>query len=167
MSVADIHDDCLLGADILEEGPFDFHLSENRLQWNGVSIPCIQVRRPVSCMVLCAADYTIPGYSEWIVEAVVLNNDKLFDEETELVVREFLIEPSESFHDKHKLLMAFSLVRLEGNQSTMVRVMNPFPKEALLKNGMIMGEANPFEQVIPFLDEESVSKYSTEVAQRL
>ena len=170
VSVADIHDDCLLGADILlslEEGPFDFHLSENRLQWNGVSIPCIQVRRPVSCMVLCAADCTIPGYSEWVVEAVVRNNDKLFDEETELVVREVLIEPSESFHDKHKLLMASSLVRLESNQSTMVRVMNPFPKEALLKNGMIMGEANPFDQVIPFLDEESVSKDSTEVAQRL
>ena len=105
LSVADIHDDCLLGADILlslEEGPFDFYLSENRLQWNGVSIPCIQVRRPVSCMVLCAADCTIPGYSERIVEAAVLNNDKLFDEETELVVREVLIEPSESYHDKHK-----------------------------------------------------------------
>ena len=64
--------------------------------------------------------------------------------------------------------MASSLVRLECNKSTMVRVMNPFPKEALLKNGTIMGEANPFEQVIQFLDEEeSVSKDSTEVAQRL
>ena len=44
VSVANLHDECLLGADILlglEEGPFDFFLSENKLSWNGFSIPCI------------------------------------------------------------------------------------------------------------------------------
>ena len=70
VTIADIHDDCLLGADILlglEEGPFDFHLSENRLKWNGIFIPCIQVRYPTSCKVLCATDCTISAYSEQVV----------------------------------------------------------------------------------------------------
>ena len=71
VTVADIQDDCLLGADILlglEEGPFDFHLSENRLVWNGISVSCIQVKRPSSYKVACVSDCIIPGYSEQIVE---------------------------------------------------------------------------------------------------
>ena len=78
VTVANIHDDCLLGEDILlglEQGPFDFHLSENRLQWNGISIPCIQVKNSFSCKVLCASDCVIPGYSEKLVDTVVLSTD--------------------------------------------------------------------------------------------
>ena len=158
VTVANIHDDCLLGADILlglEQGPFDFHLSENRLQWNGISIPCIQVKNSFSCKVLCASDCVIPGYSEKLVDTVVLSTDPSIEDGTEVILHEVLIEPENTFHDKYRLLMASCLVRLREDRCSKVRVMNPFPREVEIKDGAIMGEAIPFDQVIPFLDEES------------
>ena len=74
VSVANLHDECLLGADILlglEEGPFDFFLSENKLSWNGFSIPCIQVKSAVPLKVMCAFKCTIAGHSEMLVDALV------------------------------------------------------------------------------------------------
>lgn len=50
VAVADLQDDCLLGADILlglKDGPFNLLLSENLLVLNKVAIPCIQVGAPV------------------------------------------------------------------------------------------------------------------------
>ena len=158
VTVGNIHDDCLLGADILlglEQGTFDFHLSENRLQWNGISIPCIQVKNSFSCKVLCASDCVIPGYSEKLVDTVVLSTDPSIEDGTGVILHEVLIEPENTFHDKYGLRMASCLVRLREDRCSKVRVMNPFPREVEIKDGAIMGEAIPFDQVIPFLDEES------------
>ena len=170
ITVADIQDDCLLGSDILlalEEGPFDFHLSENRLVWNGFSVPCIQVKQPSSTKIACATDCTIEGYSEHIVDAKLVSGSSLIAEESEIIVGDVLIEPCPSFHDKHKLLMASSLGRVHGDRVVKVRVMNPFPQAISIRRGVVMGEANPFSEVIQLLDEESNSTENFHVARRL
>ena len=54
--VADIIDECLLGADIilgLKEGPMDLLLSESKLKWNEMSIPCFNVGDRTEKKVLC------------------------------------------------------------------------------------------------------------------
>ena len=171
VTVADIHDDCLLGADILlglEQGPFDFHLSESRLVWNGYSVPCVQVKQPTSCKISCVSDCTISGYSEQIITARIVKETN--DEESCIFVGDVLIEPSHHFHDKHKLLMAHSLARVDQSQSVYVRIMNPFPHEVVIRRGEIMGETHPFADAFSLFEEDaSVSEQSEEsyMARRL
>ena len=109
VSVANLHDECLLGADILlvlEEGPFDFFLSENKLSWNGLSIPCIQVKSTVPLKVMCAFRCTIEGHSEMLVDAIVQFEEKNATVSRTLRQEDVLIEPDPNFCDRNRLMVA-------------------------------------------------------------
>ena len=70
--VVEIEDDCLLGADILQndsEGPGDLCLSEEILRLRGVEIPliCIGKLRKDIRKVIAAEDFFVPRQSEAVV----------------------------------------------------------------------------------------------------
>ena len=171
VSVANLHDECLLGADILlglEEGPFDFFLSENKLSWNGFSIPCIQVKSAVPLKVMRAFKCTIAGHSEMLVDALVQSNEQNVTVSRTLHREDVLIEPDSNFCDRNRLMVAASLVQLGFTKVVKVRVMNPFPNDVEVQKGEVMAEATHFDQAIPLLNEcDSTLGEGTEVARRL
>ena len=92
VAVADIIDECLLGADIilgLKEGQMDLLLSESKLKWNEMSIPCFNVGDGTERKVLCVEERIVPSYSELIID-VKLENPVVEN-------RELLIEPYSEF----------------------------------------------------------------------
>ena len=102
--VADIRDDVLLGADVilgLPEGPFNFILTENKLEWNGHSVEVVQVTKAKQGKVLCSKDVTLKGHSEEIIDVEISSIGS--------VVGEIMIEPSENLQRNHKLALACSL----------------------------------------------------------
>ena len=156
VSVANLHDECLLGADILlglEEGPFDFFLSENILSWNGFSIPCIQVKAAVPLKVMCAFRYTIEGHSEMLVDAIEQSEEKNATVSRTLRQEDVLIEPDPNFCDRNRLMVAASLVQLDFTKVVKVRVMNPFPNDVEIQEGEVMAEATHFDDAIPLFNE--------------
>ena len=170
VSVANLHE-CLLGADILlglAEGPFDFFLSENRLSWNGFSIPCIQVTSAVPLKGMCAFKCTIAGHSEMLVDALVQSNEQNAAVSRTLHQEDVLIEPDSNFCDRNRLMVAASLVQLDFTKVVKVRVMNPFPNDVEVQEGEVMAEATHFDQAIPLLNEcDSTLGEGTEVARQL
>ena len=160
IAVADLQDDCLLGADILmglPEGPFNLLLKESCLEWNGTTIPCIKVGSPTSCKVTCTDTCTIPGYSEAIVEANVTGVTDA-DEGSVIPMREVIVEPSPHFKDKNRLVMATSLVTLRKCQTVYIRVLNPFKHNVVLHKGEILGRTEQSEEVISWVNEEDPSE---------
>ena len=84
--VAEIEDEALLGMDVLqngEGGPADILLSKGIIQLRGMSIPCIQVGLDDTARkVKMADDFTVPGYTEVVVDAFVsrYESDDLVEE---------------------------------------------------------------------------------------
>ena len=147
--IADIRDDVLVGADILlglPEGPFNFLLTEGRLEWNGLSVDVVQVTKARHGKVCCLKDYVIQGHSEELIEVEVSS--------TGSVMGEVMIEPSVVFQDKSNLAMACSLNTIGVSQRTHVRLMNPFPRTVTVRRGTVVGEVGPIPEIHPLMPEE-------------
>ena len=154
--VVDLQDECLLGADILlglVEGPFNFMLSEGRLVWNGVSIPCIQVGCHEPMRVRCAATYTIPAFSESILDANVVRSES---ESTMYIPgQKIVIEASPRFEERKTLKVASSLAVFHDDPSIKVRVMNPFSNDTVVYKGEVLGNTYEVNEVIPLFNKEN------------
>lgn len=126
MIVADIEDDCLLGIDILQnesEGPADLLLSKGIIRLLGKDIPCTQVGlNEKTRKVTAADDFVIPGQSEAVIDVFVARDD------TDDLIQDsdFLIEGSESFHNKYPLKVAAKLVDINSGARSKLLVLNPF-----------------------------------------
>ena len=152
LPVADLLDDCLLGADILlglEEGPFDLLLTENRLVWNGVTIPVLQIGSQSCGRVTCAETFVVPGNCEVVLPVNAQSNGQV------KLRQEVMIEPDESFLQNHQLLVASALVDLQNGE--MMRVMNPHSTDVTLHKGEVIGRMGYFDSVVHVLDSEQSS----------
>ena len=93
--VADIEDEVLLGADILQrdhEGPADILLSKNRIVLRGTSIPLKQIGIPVTARRVKAADHcVIPGMSEMVSECCVDRSGDVSEEDVCLLMEPNLV----------------------------------------------------------------------------
>ena len=137
-----LSEDILLGADILlglEQGPFNFLLTENRLEWNGHSIPCIQVGKNDRAAATCKRTITIPGYAEAIVEADIIG---IFNNS------EALLEAHPTFVRRTKALVATSLVSIDSNRKINMRIMNPYKQNITIRQGEKLGELHEFQTSI-------------------
>ena len=132
MIVAEIADEALLGLDILlkeENGPVEIRLKENLIIFKGNKINFRhmtgQIRR-----VLAAEDFTVPAYSEQVVDVFV----KLNDCDQNLQHHIFCIEPSEDFNNRFSLLMAscFSPVNLRFHMQLIAKEIIFFAKYSLV-----------------------------------
>lgn len=140
--VANIDDECLLGVDVLQNKQgvaADIILSQGILKLQGVDIPCIQIESNNKCRRVTAADdYTIPPYSEKIIQAFVERED-VISEPTE-----FIIEPNENFSSRYELLMASTLVDTAKSTSIPIRILNPTCDEKQIRQDAVLGIADEF-----------------------
>ena len=138
--VADIQDDVLLGSDFLqkdEKGPADLILSEDRMLYQGQSIPLQQVTTPVFHPEVHKArlvyDCTIPGMCEKTLEVMIENPP--FETSNTCM----LFEANQELAQNHSIIMAPCLLNMsEDNPVKAVRVMNPFNDTVTLRRGMVV-----------------------------
>ena len=152
VTVAEIRDDCLLGADILlglEEGPFDLLLSEGRLKWNKESIPCIYSGTQTLRRVVCSKSYTVPGRSEVIVDLKLIGGELERDEN-------LLIEPISEFQERNQLAVASSVVNLNNPQSLKLRMINPSSEIVKIHMGEVLGTVMPIQEIVTLFEDDEI-----------
>ena len=142
-TVANITDDVLLGADILQNdsfGPANLLLSDHKMVWKGTSIPLLVYSTPQSPTrkVYAADHYIIPPMSEMVIDVYVDCNS---GEEGDGSV---LTEPAPQVAETMRLAMALCLVNVKDNTSVKVRVINPYPDPTSVKQDTVLGSATPY-----------------------
>ena len=149
LTIAEITDDVLLGADLMHDGeeqPFDLLISEQRISWKGVSIPLTIASSPGSTRHIYAVDhYVIPGMSEMVVDVYV---DRGIDDEGDNSV---LIEPSSKVAESLRLAMPMCLVNVQNNTTVKVRLLNPFHESQSIKQDMVLGTARQYASTVESL----------------
>ena len=139
--VADIDDEGLLGIDILQngkEGPGDMLLSKGVLLLKGHEIPLIQVGLQGRVRKVTAADhFVIPPQSEAVIDVYV--ERKEYDDLCKN--SNYVIEPTDNFCERYPLQMANVLVDINREVTSKVRVLNPFPTSASIKQDAVIGQA--------------------------
>lgn len=150
--VADIHDDALLGSDILQlgpSGPADIFLSKNLMRIGDVDIPIFLIGQHTPLRQVTAAETcTIPAMSEMIIEAMVDTEGLEPLEASQLV-----IEPLPTFVGKSQTLLATAVVNARDNVTVKLRIINPFNNAAMVYQDTVMGVAQPLETLQFLLDE--------------
>lgn len=149
--VAEIEDDGLLGADILQQdraGPADILLSQGIIKFRDTEIPCIQVGLKNRTRQVYAADnYEIPGYTEAVIDVHI---DR-FEEDDFTLNTEVVIEPTSHFADTYPLMMANSIVELRGTPTVKVRMMNPYATSVSIRQNTHIGQAESYDEDIEVL----------------
>ena len=139
VAITDISDECLLDADILmglPEGPVDILLSEHKLLWNGISVPCVQIGTADTCNVLNVEKRVIPPLTEVILDAKL---DGL------PCYKEVLVEPSPRLAEKKNVLLGASLVSVKDDRKVQRRLINPWHTEATTFPGQLLGTTDAIE----------------------
>ena len=141
--VADISDEALLGADILQqgsEGPADILLSRNCIVLNGQMIPLTQIGVPKKIRKIYAADdYSVEGLTEQTIDCFP-DRDEGNDNENDL-----LIEGMPAFSEKYSLEVAPTLVNISKNCTVKIRILNPFPENVSIKQDTVIGVMNDLD----------------------
>ena len=140
--VAEIDDEVLLGADILQRdktGPVDLLLSQGMMKFQGENVPLFQMRGKVTAnrKVRSADHYIIPGMSEMVIDAFVDPGGG-----GDLV----LIEPHPQLAERCSIVMAPSLVNVNRGPTAQMRIINPFEEAASIKQDMVVGLAVTIEK---------------------
>lgn len=139
--VAEIEDECLLGIDILQNddgGPADLLLTKGVIVLKGQEIPCIQIGLKSEIRKVRAADhYTIPGYSEAVIDVMVDRSEA----DDSCVRAHYIIEPTAYFKETYPLQMASVLVDVNANPTCKIRLLNPFPNAAFVNQDAVLGQA--------------------------
>jgi len=158
--VADIEDDVLLGFDVLgnAESPADIILSRSIISLEGKEIPCIQKRLRQMRKVTVADDVLVPGNSEAVIEVYVER-----EEADDGGKPDFIIEATDMFQERYGLVLAATLVNINSAPTCKVRLMNPFPEEAILKQNAEIARAERIDRVVSVV----VDKESEDVANNI
>ena len=135
--VADLTDDVLVGADMLQEA--DLLLSQKKMVLQGQTVPLV-IRRAETRKVTVARTVTIPGMTEMVVDVT------LKKQEVE-PYRSYCVEACPTLMDKYRVVMASSLVDVRRGPEQKVRVLNPFPRAVTLHRKQVVGTASPVEEV--------------------
>lgn len=161
--VADIHDEVLLGIDIIQNdrtGPADLSLSTGTLTFSGQQIPLIQVGKPSIPRLCSLRRCTVPGHSETVLEVVRKDSNT----DPNKVCGLAMIEPAAEFCSRYPLAMTCSLVDFKKNITGMVRVMNPYPDDVVIEQDAFVGtytlvEENDVEILIEQEDEQGCENF--------
>ena len=134
--LADIKDDVLLGMDIGDT--VDIITSEEIVRIDGKEIPCKHVKGKVR-KVFALSEWIIPGNSECEIE--VHYDQEGPGEEHQL---EVILEPSNDFCERHKVIAARSLVKSHGCK--ILRVLNPMDTETVIRSNTTVGFIEEIEE---------------------
>ncbi|XP_052820489.1 uncharacterized protein LOC128246339 [Mya arenaria] len=149
--VAEEEDDALLGYDILrggKSGPADILLSQNKIRLEGVDVPVFQVERDRKTRrVDVADDISVPRLAESVISVYVERY-----EEDDTVQADFIVEPVDNFRDNYPLQMAATLVDVNQGPTCKIRILNPFPRDFLLRQNAEIGRAERVERVVSVVE---------------
>lgn len=151
--VADIEDEALLGCDVLngaDAGPADILLSKGLIVLGGTNIPCFKVGTKKTRRVTLAEDTNVPGRSEAVVDVFVERTEEDDSDQP----ADFIVEPTQKFKDRYKLVMASTLVDINRGPTCKIRVLNPFSDEVSLKQYAEVATAEKIDRVISTLVKE-------------
>ena len=130
----------LLGIDVSKKhytGPADKLLSKGEIYLSEHKIPCIQIGGQIKVR---AADHMIQGKGEQIIDVLVERQvPDYYSDKSEVI-----IEPSPECTETYPLLMAPTVVDLNGGATQKVRVLNPFNTEVSIKQDYVVGLAETF-----------------------
>ena len=152
--VADITDDILIGADVLQDppvGPVIIDLVKEKITLQGLSIPIVMIDGQHRFRKVVAADFlTIPAKSEAMVDVHV---DRDEDDERNKIV---MIEQSPTLSEKWNLALAACLVDVGDSATVKIRLLNPCWDDVIIPPYTILGYAQPYKsETIPLFDTES------------
>ena len=145
--VADIGDEGLLGADIMQEdekGPGDLMLSRGILRLRGVDIEVLRVGKDCTVRKVTAADhYTVPGYCEQVIYVFI----ERFSEDDHTMNNDVLVEPCDGFTDRYPLVMASTVVDMDSSPTQKVRLLNPSSDPVSIYQNSVIGRAERYEDL--------------------
>ena len=157
MIVANIEDEVLLGADVLQDvsGPADILLSQGVMLLKGETIPVRLVNsNPGVRKVRLADQYVVPGMSEAVLDVFVDTNEEC--EDTLL-----LIEPCENSNKEPNVVVGACLINTNSCCTAKIRVLNPGLEPVTLKQDEVMGQAEAISEELDILvDHENINEIS-------
>ncbi|MCG8047973.1 MAG: retroviral-like aspartic protease family protein, partial [Candidatus Thiodiazotropha taylori] len=156
--VADIGDEGLLGADIMQEdneGPGDLLLSRGILRLRGVDIEILRVGKDCRVRKVTAADhYTVPGYCEQVIDVFI----ERFPEDHHTRNKDVLVEACEGFNTRYPLVMASSVVDMDSGPTQQVRLLNPSSDPVLIYQDSVIGTAERYDDLHVLIQSEDPSQ---------
>ena len=154
MIVADIGDEGLLGADIMQEderGPGDLLLSRDILRLRDVDIEVLRVGKDCRVRKVTAADhFTIPGYCEQVIDVFI----ERFPEDDHSRNNDILVEPCDQFSDRYPLVMASTVVDIDSSPTQKVRLLNPSSDPVSIYQDSVIGRAERYDDIGTLLQSE-------------
>ena len=164
--VADIGDEGLLGADIMQEdekGPGDLMLSRGILRLRGVDIEVLRVGKDCTVRKVTAADhYTVPGYCEQVIDVFI----ERFSEDDHTMNNDVLVEPCDGFTDRYPLVMASTVVDMDSSPTQKVRLLNPSSDPVSIYQNSVIGRAERYEDLSTLVQSEDPSQSNNNSAVR-
>ncbi|CAG2256003.1 unnamed protein product [Mytilus edulis] len=162
--VAEIEDEALLGLDVLMKadcGPANLRLSDGIMLLGDTSIPCQQIGLPERVRKIRVADnFSIPPRSEMLIDVFI---DRYEDDQI-LGSFDFVLDPTEDILQRYPVVMAPTIVNIEKDVTSLVRILNPFDTEFTLYQDTVIGEAESLikepEILVSCEDKAEVSNFS-------
>jgi hypothetical protein len=120
----------------------------------GQKIPC---KRRLDTLktkkVTIAEDVELPGKSTTVIDVYVERNEADDDE----TMAAFLVKPTEDFKDRYQLILACTLVDINGAATSKVHVLNPFPVDVKLRQDAVIGKAEMVEKIVSIVTDQDYS----------
>ena len=164
--VADIGDEGLLGADIMQEdeqGPGDLMISRGILRLRNTDIEVLRVGKDCRVRKVTAADhFTIPGYCEQVIDVYI----ERFPEDDHVGNNDILIEPCDGFTDRYPLVMASTVVNMDSSPTQQVRLLNPGSDPVSIYQDSVIGRAERYEDLHMLVESEDPSQSGNNSAVR-
>ena len=152
--MADIGDEGLLGADIMQEdekGPGDLILSKGIFRLRGVDIEILKVGKDSKVRKVAAADhYTVPGYCEQVIDVYI----ERFLEDECTKSRNVVVEPCDRFTDRYPLVMASTVVNMNSSPTQKARLLNPSSDPVSINQDSVIGRAERYEDLSVLVESE-------------
>lgn len=164
--IADIGDEGLLGADIIQEdekGPGDLMLSKGILRLRGLDIEILRVGKDNKVRKVTAADhYMVPGYCEQVIDVFI----ERFPEDDCEANRDVVVEPCGGFTDRYPLVMASTVVDMNSSPTQKVRLLNPSSLPVSINQDSVIGVAERYDELRLLVDSEDPSQLENNSAVR-
>ena len=156
--IADIEDEGLLGADIMQEdesGPGDLMLSKGILRLRGLDIEILRVGKDLRTRKVTAADhYLVPSYCEQVIDVFI----ERFPEDDYEEHKDMVVEPGENFTERYPLVMASTLVDINKSPTQKVRLLNPSSSPVSINQDSVICFAEWYDEIKLLAESEDASQ---------
>ena len=159
-NVANIKDECLLGADVLLHsvaGPIDIVMSQRKIVIDNVDVPIIvqdkSMRNPINRKVSVAGNVTIPAMSRCIVNVYVEKDPEGHEMPCTIVSNEHVVE-------KHNVFIPHGIIDPCNDPTPRVIVMNPSDNDVTLYADTVVAHVDALCDISQDADADNTSDFT-------